>query len=93
MRSDLTFDPYFKVKLGSAIFKGPKTHLLLFLQGWDVKPNYKKSSAEILLMRSDLTFKVKRRLTFFKGPTTHLLLAPEAWGVEANCRTSCVGNL
>ena len=37
MRSDLTFDPFFKVKQGSTIFKGSRTHLLLVLEALDVE--------------------------------------------------------
>ena len=48
--------PSFKVKQGSIIFKGPKTHLLLVLAVWNVKSTYGKPCAQDLLMRLDLTF-------------------------------------
>ena len=55
MRSDLTLDPFFKVKRG-----------LLVLEVWDGKPTYRKSWAGNLLVCSDLTldpsFKIKRGL-------------------------------
>ena len=71
---DLTFDPSFRVKRGSAIFKGLKTHLLLVLEVWDVKPIYRKSCAVDFFMRSDLNFEVKRTSTIFKRPKINLLL-------------------
>ena len=37
MGSDFTFDPCIKVKQGSTIFKGPRTHLLLVLESSDVE--------------------------------------------------------
>ena len=35
MRSNLTFDSFLKVNLGSTTFKGPKTCLLLLIEFWD----------------------------------------------------------
>ena len=86
MRSDLTFEPSFKVKWVSSIFKGPKTHLLLILEVWDVKPTHRKSYTANLFMLSDLTFdhffKVKQGQPSFNGPKTHLLLLLQVWDIN-----------
>ena len=74
MKSNLTFDPSFKVELESNIFKVPKTSSLLLLQVWEVKPTYNKICPENLLMRWNFTvgpsFKVKLGLAVFKRPKT-----------------------
>ena len=46
----------FKVNLGSSIFKGPKSRLLLDLEVWDIKTTYKKTYPANLLMMSNLNF-------------------------------------
>ena len=62
--SDLTVDPFFKVKRGEPNLKVLITRLLLVLEVWDGKPTSRKSWAGNLLVWSDLTldpfFKVKR---------------------------------
>ena len=64
MWSDLTLDPFFKVKRGYPNLKVLITRLLLVLEVWDGKLTYRKSWAGNLLMWSDLTldpsFKVKQ---------------------------------
>ena len=64
MCSDLTLDPFFKVKLGEPNLKVLITRLLLVLEVWDGKPTYRRSWAGNLLVWSDLTlhlsFKVKQ---------------------------------
>ena len=63
MWSDLTLDPSFKVKRVQPNLNVLITRLLSVLEVWDGKPNYRKSWAGNLLLRSDLTldpsFKVK----------------------------------
>ena len=63
MWSDLTLDPSFKVKRGEPNLKVLVTSLLLVLEVWYGKLNYRRSWAGNLLMWSDLTldpfFKVK----------------------------------
>ena len=94
MRSNLTFDPSFKVKLGSTILKVSITCLLLVLEVLSVKSTYRKSCpANLLMMMSNLTldpsFKVKLGSTTFKGPKTHLLLVLEVWDVKSTYRKTC----
>ena len=64
MWSDLTLDPFFKVKRGWPNLKVLITRLLLVVEVWDDKPTHRKSWAGNLLAWSDLTlgpsFKVKR---------------------------------
>ena len=55
MWSDLTLDPFFKVKPGKPNLKVLITRLLLVLKFWVVKLTYRKSWAGSLLMWSDLT--------------------------------------
>ena len=50
--SNLTFNPSFKVRLGSTILKVRKTHL--FLEVWDVKSTFRKPCPANLLVRSNL---------------------------------------
>ena len=61
--SDLTLDPFFKVKRGQPNLKVLITRLLLVPEVWDGKPAYRKSWAGNLLVWSDFTlgpsFKVK----------------------------------
>ena len=75
MRSNLTFDPSFKVKLGSSIFKGPKARLILVLEVSNVKATCRKSCPANLLMRSYLTFHPsfhwQNADSLFKWPKIH----------------------
>ena len=63
MRSDLTFDPSFKVKRGEPNLKVLISCLLLVLEVSDGKPTYRESCNGKLLVWPDLTlgpcFKVK----------------------------------
>ena len=88
MWSNLTFDPS-KVKLGSSIFKGSITCVILVLDVSNVMATCRKSCPVNLLMRSNLTFdpsiKVKLGSTIFKRPKNHLLLAlllVEVWDID-----------
>ena len=56
MCSDLTLDPFIKVKQGQPNLNMLITHLLFVLEVCNMKPTYKKSWAGNLLMWSDLTF-------------------------------------
>ena len=56
MCSDLTLDPYFKVKRGEPNLKVLISHLLLVLEVCNVKTTNRKSWARNLLMLLDLTF-------------------------------------
>ena len=62
-----------------------------------MKPPYRKSWAENLLMWSDLTlnpsFKVKRGQPNLKGFITHLLLILEVCNVKPTCSIMWAGNL
>ena len=64
MWSDLTLDPFFKVKRGEPNLKVLVIRLLLVLEVCDGKPTYRSSWDGNLLVWSDLTldpsFKVKR---------------------------------
>ena len=64
MWSDLTLDPFFKVKRGHPNLKVLITRLLLVLEAYNVTQTYRKSWAGNLLVWSDLTLgpsiKVKR---------------------------------
>ena len=84
--SNLTFDPSFKVKLGSIILKVPITCLLLVPKVWDVKATYRKTYPVNLLMMSDLTFdpsfKIKLGSTILKVSIPCLLLVLEFWDVK-----------
>ena len=97
MRSNLTFDPSFKVKLGSSVFKGPITLLILALEVSNVKPTYRISGPENLLMRSNWTsdpsLKVKLGSSIFNGPISRLILVLEVSNVLVVYRKSCPVNL
>ena len=73
------------------------TCLLLVLEVCNVKPPYRKSWAENLLMWSDLTlnpsFKVKRGRPNLKGFITRLLLILQVCNVKPTCRILWAGNL
>ena len=72
------------------------THLLLVVEVWDGKPNYKKSWAVNLLVWSDLTldlsFKVKRGQQNLKVLITRLLFVLEVWDGKPTYRKSWAGN-
>ena len=73
------------------------TCLLLVLEVCNVKPPYRKSWAENLLMWSDFTsspsFKVKRGQPNLKGFITRLLLILEVCNVKPTCRILWAPNL
>ena len=73
------------------------TPLLLVPEVWDVKPTCKKSVAEILSVRSDLTvapsLKVKQGRSNVKVILTRLLLIPDIYDVKPTYRISVAGNL
>ena len=93
----VTLGPSFKVKRGQPNLKVLLTRLLLVLEVFNVKPNYRKSWAGNLLMWSDLTlspsFKVKRGQPNVIVLIICLLLILEICNVKPTHRISWVGNL
>ena len=62
--SHLTFNPSFKVRLGSTILKVRKTHL--FLEVWDVKSTFTMSCESSGAVKFGPSFKVKLGSRIFK---------------------------
>ena len=75
----------------------PVSPSLLVLEVCNIKPTYRKSLTENLLMWSDLTldpfFKVKRRYPNLKVFITRLLFVLAACNVKPTYRKSWAGNL
>ena len=90
-------DRSFEVKRGWPNLKVLITRLLLVLEVWDGKPNYRKSWAGNLLLWSDLTldlsFKVNRGEPNLKVLITRLLLVLEVWDGKLTYRKAWPGNL
>ena len=84
MLSDLTLNPFFKVKQIQQNLKVPITRLLLVLEVWDGKPSYRKSWAGNLLVWSDLTFgsllQGQIRTAKLKSAYNSLIIGPRGLG-------------
>ena len=84
MLSDLTLNPFFKVKQIFRNLKVPITRLLLVLEVWDGKPSYRKSWAGNLLVWSDLTFgpllQGQIRTAKLKSAYNSLIIGPRGLG-------------
>ena len=84
MLSDLTLNPFFKVKQIQRNLKVPITRLLLVLEVWDGKPSYRKSWAGNLLVWSDLTFgpllQGQIRTAKLKSAYNSLIIGPRGLG-------------
>ena len=79
--SDLTFDPFFKVKRGYPYLKVLITRILLVLEVWDGKQTYRKSWAANLLVWSDLTFdQGQTRIDKLKSAYNSLINGPRRLG-------------
>ena len=80
-----------------AKLKSAYNSLIMVLQVWDGKQNYKKSLGGTLLVWSDSildpSFKVKQGQRNLKVPITRLLLVLEVWGGKPTYRKSWAENL
>ena len=91
MRWNFTFGPSAKVKLGSAVFKGPKTCWLLVLDVSSVKATDRKSFDEV---KFDLSpFNVKLWWRIFKMTKTSWLFVLEVLNVKVIYRKTYPANL